>query len=94
MLARFVHAVRCRALVAMQRELEDFVVHRLRQRHPRPRRISINLDPSVDPTHGQQPFAYFNGTTTRGVKARAMRATLCSAKWSHPEVTGQLARGR
>jgi hypothetical protein len=60
-LSRFDHAVRGRALVAMQRQLEDFVVRRLRQRHPRPRRIFIDLDPSVDPTHGQQPFAYFNG---------------------------------
>jgi len=60
-LSRFDHAVSGRGLVAMQRELEDFVIRRLRQRHPRARRIFIDLDPSVDPTHGQQPFAYFNG---------------------------------
>lgn len=60
-LSRFEHRVEGRQLVAMQRKLEDFVVQRLRRRHAKPRRIFIDLDPSVDPTHGQQPFAYFNG---------------------------------
>ena len=60
-LSRFEHSVTGRELVAMERELESFAIARLQRRHPRPRRIFIDLDPSVDPTHGQQPFAYFNG---------------------------------
>lgn len=60
-LSRFEHSVTGRELVGMQRELERVVVDRLRRRHSRPRRIFIDLDPSVDPTHGQQPFAFFNG---------------------------------
>jgi len=60
-LSRFEHAVDGRGLVAMQRELEDFVVERLHSRRSTRRRIFIDLDASVDPTHGQQPFTYFNG---------------------------------
>lgn len=60
-LSRFEHGVSGRDLIAMQHELEDFAVRQLRRRHPRARRIFIDLDASVDPTHGQQPFAYFNG---------------------------------
>lgn len=60
-LSRFEHGVDGRELVALQRELESFVVQRLRRRHPRARRIFVDLDATVDPTHGQQPFAFFNG---------------------------------
>lgn len=60
-LSRFEHSIQGRELIAMQRGLEDFVVKRLKSRHARARRIFIDLDPSVDPTHGQQPFAFFNG---------------------------------
>ncbi len=60
-LSRFEHSVTARELVAMGRKLETFAVERLARRNPRPRRIFVDLDPSVDPTHGQQPFAFFNG---------------------------------
>jgi len=60
-LSRFEHSITGREQVSLQRKLEDFVVGRLRRRHRRARRIFIDLDPTVDPTHGQQPFAYFNG---------------------------------
>lgn len=60
-LSRFEHGLDGRDLVALGRGLEEFAIDRLRKRHRRPRRITIDLDPSVDPTHGQQPFAYFNG---------------------------------
>jgi hypothetical protein len=60
-LSRFEHGLDGRDLVALERGLEEAAVRRLRKRHPKPRRITIDLDPSVDPTHGQQPFAYFNG---------------------------------
>lgn len=60
-LSRFEHGLSGRDLVALGRGLEEFAIKRLRKRHRQPRRITIDLDPSVDPTHGQQPFAYFNG---------------------------------
>lgn len=60
-LSRFEHVVSAREAVALGRELEDFVIDRVRQRHRRPRLITIDLDPSLDPTHGQQAFSFFNG---------------------------------
>ncbi len=60
-LSRFEHSVQPRDLVALGRELEKHVIERIQKRHPRPRRITIDLDPRVDPTHGQQPFSFFNG---------------------------------
>lgn len=60
-LSRFETRISGRELVAMERTLEDFVVKSLRRKQRRPRRIFIDLDPTVDPTHGQQPFAFFNG---------------------------------
>lgn len=32
-----------------------------RKRHRKPKRITIDVDPTDDPTHGQQLFAFFNG---------------------------------
>jgi hypothetical protein len=60
-LSRFERAQSGRSLVAMGRVLEDVVIDELARSHPRARRITIDLDGSVDPTHGQQPFAFFNG---------------------------------
>lgn len=59
--SRFEHSVSGRELVSLQRELEDFAVAQLCRRHRRRQRVFIDLDPTVDPTHGQQPFAFFNG---------------------------------
>lgn len=59
--SRFEHGVSGRELITLQRELEDFAVERLRRRHRRSQRVFIDLDPTVDPTHGQQPFSFFNG---------------------------------
>ena len=60
-LSRFEHGLSGREIVTMGRSLEKAVIDRVRRRHPRAQRITIDLDPSVDPTHGQQPFAFFNG---------------------------------
>ncbi len=60
-LSRFERGLSGREIVSMGRSLEQTVIERVRRRHPRPQRITIDLDPSVDPTHGQQPFAFFNG---------------------------------
>ncbi len=59
-LSRFERGQGGREIVAMGRALERTVVGRLAQRHRRARRITIDLDGSEDPTHGQQPFAFFN----------------------------------
>lgn len=60
-LSRFEHGLGGREVVEMGRRLESFVFDRLKRHHPRARLITIDLDPSVDPTHGQQPLSFFNG---------------------------------
>jgi hypothetical protein len=45
----------------MTEALADCVIARHRKRlHGRARRITIDLDPTDDPTHGQQQFTFFN----------------------------------
>jgi hypothetical protein len=45
----------------MTEALADRVIERHRQRlHGRARRITIDMDPTDDPAHGQQEFAFFN----------------------------------
>jgi hypothetical protein len=61
-LSRFENAVGARELIAMGHVLADTVIeqHR-RRRRGRATRITIDLDPTDDPTHGQQEFTFFNG---------------------------------
>lgn len=60
-LSRFENAPSGRELVAVGRKLERAVIERLKRDHPKARRITIDLDPTDDPTHGQQAFSFFNG---------------------------------
>ena len=60
-LSRFEHAVTGREVVALGRKLEKLVIERVHHRNRHARLITIDLDGSVDPTHGQQPFAFFSG---------------------------------
>ena len=61
-LSRLEHAVGPRALYRMGRTMAASVIaHHRRRLRGRARRISIDLDPTDDPTHGQQEFAFFNG---------------------------------
>ena len=61
-LSRFENAVSARELRAMTHVLADTVIAQQRRRlHGRARRITIDLDPTDDPTHGQQELAFFNG---------------------------------
>lgn len=60
-LSRFEHSVAARQLVAMGRTIEAAVIRQLKRRHHRARLITIDLDPTDDPTHGQQDFSFFNG---------------------------------
>ncbi|MGH8648458.1 MAG: IS1380 family transposase, partial [Burkholderiales bacterium] len=61
-LSRFENAVSARELRTMTHVLADTVIAQQRRRlHGRVTRITIDLDPTDDPTHGQQEFAFFNG---------------------------------
>jgi len=61
-LSRFENSPSARELIEMGRALEDFVIQRHRKRlGPYVRLVTIDLDPSDDPTHGQQTFSFFNG---------------------------------
>jgi len=61
-ISRFENGVGPRVLNAMGRELAANVIDRHRQRlHGRARRITIDVDPTDDPTHGAQPLTFFNG---------------------------------
>src|SRR6266516_621609 len=61
-LSRFESTVSARELRAMTHVLADAVIAQQRRRlHGCATRITIDLDPTDDPTHGQQEFAFFNG---------------------------------
>jgi hypothetical protein len=61
-ISRFENQVGSQALYAMGRDLAATVIDRHRQRlHGRARRITIDLDPTDDPTHGAQQLTFFNG---------------------------------
>lgn len=60
--SRFENRVGPRALYRMGEALADVVIARHRKRLGRMvRQITIDLDPTDDPTHGQQQFTFFNG---------------------------------
>lgn len=61
-LSRFENALGPGALTRLGHALGDLVIaqHRAR-RQGRARRITIDVDPTDDPTHGQQEFSFFNG---------------------------------
>jgi Transposase DDE domain group 1 len=61
-LSRFENAVGWEALRDMAHVLTDTVIETQRRRlKGRATRITIDLDPTDDPTHGQQEFTFFNG---------------------------------
>lgn len=61
-ISRFENHVGRHALYAMGCELGASVIDRHRQRlHGRARRITIDLDPTDDPTYGEQQLTFFNG---------------------------------
>jgi hypothetical protein len=60
-LSRFENAPDRKELLRMTEALADCVIERHRKRlHGRAHRITIDLDPTDDPAHGQQEFAFFN----------------------------------
>lgn len=61
-LSRFENAVDRKQLYRMGATLADRVIERHRRRlHGRARRVTIDLDPTDDPTHGAQQLTFFNG---------------------------------
>lgn len=61
-LSRFENHVGMPALYAMGRELATTVIARHQRRlRGRARQITIDLDPTDDPTHGAQQLSFFNG---------------------------------
>jgi Transposase DDE domain group 1 len=61
-LSRFENGRDRRQLFRLSVALADCVIERHRRRlHRRARRITINLDPTDDPTHGAQQLTFFNG---------------------------------
>ena len=51
---------RGRDLLRLSEALADAVIARHKRREKRVRRITIDLDPTDDPTHGAQQLAFFN----------------------------------
>jgi Transposase DDE domain group 1 len=61
-LSRFENAVGPLTLTRLGHALADLVIEQQRRRRQgHARRITIDFDPTDDPTHGQQEFAFFNG---------------------------------
>ncbi len=61
-LSRFENAVGSSDLLRMSEVLADTVIKRHRQRKRKVKRITIDLDPTQDPTHGEQQLSFFNST--------------------------------
>lgn len=61
-LSRFENAAGPKVLYRMGEALADAVIERQRRRrHARAKRITVELDPTDDPTHGAQQLTLFNG---------------------------------
>jgi hypothetical protein len=61
-LSRFENAMGPRALYRLGEALAEIVIERHRRRlRGRARRITLELDPTDDPTHGAQQLSFFNG---------------------------------
>lgn len=60
-LSRFENAPGPKVLYRMGETLADAVIQRQRRAHRKAKRITVELDPTDDPTHGTQQLALFNG---------------------------------
>lgn len=62
-LSRFENGLGPRDLYHLTQALADVVIahHQARLAHARVRRITLDFDPTDDPTHGQQELSFFNG---------------------------------
>jgi len=60
-LSRFENVVGPKVLYRMGEAVADAVIKRQRRAHRKAKRITVELDPTDDPTHGAQQLALFNG---------------------------------
>jgi hypothetical protein len=60
-LSRFENTPGPKVLYRMGETLADAVIERQRRAHRKAKRITVELDPTDDPTHGAQQLALFNG---------------------------------
>lgn len=60
MVSRFENALTAKDLVRWSHVLCDFVLEQEHARHPDARRVTIDLDPTDDPTYGAQQLTFFN----------------------------------
>lgn len=60
-LSRFENAAGPKLLYRMGEALAEAVIRRQRRAHRKTKRITVELDPTDDPTHGAQQLALFNG---------------------------------
>jgi hypothetical protein len=61
-LSRFENALTAKELYGMAETLADVVIeHHARRLRGKARRITIDMDPTDDPTHGAQQLSFFNG---------------------------------
>lgn len=60
-LCRFENAVQPRSLIEASRALLLWRLDRLKRRFRRAKRVTVDLDSTADPTHGQQRFAFYDG---------------------------------
>jgi hypothetical protein len=60
-LCRFENAVQPRNLLETARALLEWRLDSLRRRFRKAKRVTIDLDSTPDPTHGQQRFAFYDG---------------------------------
>jgi hypothetical protein len=68
-LSSFENASDREELFRMSEALADCVIERHRQRlHGRARRITIDLDPTDDPTHGHQQFTFLNSSHSTAIE--------------------------
>ena len=60
-ISRFEQAAAPRPLYRMNEALADIVIARHRRRCRKTRLITLDIDPTADPTHGAQQLTFFNG---------------------------------
>jgi Transposase DDE domain group 1 len=60
-LSRFENGVSAKSVVAAIREMETVVIERLARRHRKAKVVTIDVDSTVDPTHGNQQLTFFSG---------------------------------
>ena len=60
-LSRFENGVSARSVVAAGREMETLVIERLARRHRKAKVVTIDIDSTVDPAHGEQQQIFFSG---------------------------------